>query len=92
MSIEKVKAAAAAHTETYVEVPAGDLAQAFADAGEKPEKGSLYAHVLNVIDQRKRFARMRGEDPEQTPSPVLHVHRDAHLGKLLGVSKPAVES
>jgi plasmid stability protein len=78
MSLEDVRSRAAQHTHDYVEVPAAVLAKALEESGELPKPGSLAEHV--------------GRRLKLDPQAVMHVHRDAHLGKLLGVAQPAVES
>lgn len=76
MSIAKIQAAAAAAPGAYVTVAAPDLAAALAEAGEQPTKGSLAEHVAEKL--------------RANPQAVMQVHREAHLGKILGVNAPAV--
>src|SRR4051812_818321 len=76
MSLEIVRKAAAEQDGVYITLPVSVFAAALKEAGEQPEKGSFAEHVAH---------RMKGDQDAK-----MHAHRDAHLGKLLGVKDSAI--
>lgn len=82
MSLEALRAAAAAQDTDYILIDAETLAAALVEAGEKPDRGSLLELCRQRVDIAKGRVAMNITD---TPNPKMQVHRVAHLGKLLGV-------
>lgn len=76
MSLAKVREAANGAAGAFVTVQGADLKAALEEHGEKADKGSLLEHV--------------NEKVRANPDCTMQVHRDVHLGKLLGVSTPPV--
>lgn len=77
MSIAKVQEIAKAAPGAFVTLPGAALKAALEEHGTPPTD-ELLAHVSQRV----------GQNPECT----MQVHRDVHLGKLLGVKEPAVTS
>ena len=73
MSTAKVREAAQAAPGAFVTVRGADLKAALEEHGAKPTD-ELLAHVNQKVTQN--------------PDCVMQVHRDVHLGKLLGVDAP----
>lgn len=80
MSVEKIRQAAAATTDTYVRVPLPDLAAAIREADLPGGKGSLAEHVAGEM---ARYEQAKAGDPGLKP-PSISVHRLVHLGPLTG--------
>lgn len=74
MSLAKIREAAKDAPGAFVSVTGAELKAALEEHGEKPDKGSLLEHVTQKV--------------QQNPECVMQVHRDVHLGNLLGVKTP----